>query len=121
MMKKFAWGLIPVVVLAFVVVLALSKRGNEVHAQGNSNSSGKAAVLLLCEPNFFQNPPGGYTVIIADSSPSAPPIQRGTPCADALEILFNEGFAIRDVSEGRTTPGALYTLVRPIGLANHGN
>lgn len=120
-MKKLIWGLIPVAFLLLVGVLLFSTRNNEVHAQPNPEPSSKAAVLLLCEPSFFQNPPGGYTVIIADSSPGAPPIQRGTPCADALEILFKEGFAIRDVSEGRTTAGALYTLVRPISLANPGN
>jgi hypothetical protein len=127
-MKRVALVLIPIAFVVCLETLAGSS-GSKLYAQAGPTN--KAAAILTCmrfAPNGNGNGQKTYIVSGYDGSPGAPnlvppdPTDQNTDadCAATLKILFDDGFAIRDVdvTEGQDI---VYTLVRPIGLADPGN
>ena len=73
-----------------------------------------AAVVMTCAPvaDPFTSNAGTFVVNRYDRSPSAPDIAPViTPCATALEQLFDAGLVLVSVREAGNGPA--YTLVRP--------
>jgi len=79
-----------------------------------SSSETMDVVLLICYPQYNDNPPNPPIIVGASSSSeNAPVITRGSDCAQSLSDLMNEGFFIKDVQpQGLNEGGGYYTLLR---------
>jgi len=88
-MKSSVFVLVTIMLVLNVVVTGVTPNGG---FQAEAQSTTKRSVILQCVTNFTS--PNGAQVITFDGSGDAPVITSGTPCADALTVLFRAGLMI---------------------------
>lgn len=81
--------------------------------------------MLVCRPNYNDNPPDPPIIVAASSSSANAPfinssgnLDEDTNCAQSLADLISAGFVIEDVQPADLEGGGLYTLVRIAGSQN---
>ena len=96
MNKLWKLGTLGIAILGLILLFTSFRPGSNIYADSKKKS--KRAVIMQCTTNFTS--PKGTNVITYDGSPGSPTIASGISCADALAILFKDGFIIGEVDEG---------------------
>lgn len=94
-----------------IVAVVLVSMGILTQSPANSSTTSDV-VILLCNPQFNDNPPNPpFQVYASSSSENAPVIERFSNCAQVLADLISADFIIEDV-QAPFAEMTQYTLLR---------